>query len=387
MENAPKFEGLIEYHIETHSDNWFKFRTTGFDGYGGGIGASETAKICGHDDYSPSIGEVYHHKVGTYFPEPFDNERMLHGRISEQQIIDFTALFDGTKESYIKNYEKYIAMDRPQSMRVREIHRVRSYIVNPKYPWLFISLDGAIDKNSFRIRDGIMLDNYAPLEIKTIGEQQAKQYEAGFPSKYVYQINQQMLVLGVDYGEIAVLKDGKYYDLHPFERNEDICQEILEKTHHFWHGRVLKGREYFEAYKEALRIGNKQLADRAMASIDKYEPYPDGTDASFQWKKRRVQEAIENGETEKVLGDVVDYINCRYYDGCKELEKLIKAEQNKVKSLILESMRFNKTKYLNFDKDGRATISSDGKLLIKITHDSSVTAREVIKKLDLRVFE
>ena len=379
-------ENIREFHIETHSEQWFKFRSVGIPEYEGGIGASEIGKVCGHDIYPPCLAQVYHHKVGTELPEQFDNERMLAGRMAEPLLIDIACLWDGTLESYVGKIEKYLELGRPAHMRLRDIVRIRSYIVNDKYPFLFNSLDALIPSGSFSLRDGVVLQLPAPLELKTISEMAAKQWIGGVPRKYVYQINQQMLGLESDYGEIAIRKDGTYFNIHTFERNDAICEEILTKGERFWEERVLPGREYFKAYKEAVRLGDKAVANKAMERIFQFEPGPDGTPAYREWMTEKARKASEGRDQEVAKADMVIYGTAREYHGVREVKKLIDTLNEALKGDLLRYMRDNKVRFVSFGEEGKAQITNGGAIKVDLNVDLSQEAQDIMKSFNLSRF-
>lgn len=379
-------DDLLEFHIPTHSEQWFKFRTVGIPEYEGGIGASEIGKVCHQDNWAPCLAQVFHYKVGTEHPDLFDNERMLAGRLSEPLIIDIACLFDGSLESYVSKLETYIEKGRPENMRLRDIQRIRSYIVNKKFPFLFTSLDALIPAGSVTLRDGEILEYACPFEIKTIGEQAAKQWIGGLPRKYVYQINQQMMSMEVRYGEIGVRKDGAYFTVHTFERNDAICEEILTKGEKFWKERVIPAREYFKVYKEAVQIGNKTMADKAMGAIQHLEPGPDGTDGYREWMVEKARNAAEGRDQEEVQADPVIYGTAREYHGIREVQKLIKKTQELKKGELLRYMRDHKVRFVSFGDEGKAQITNAGAIKVDLDVELTDEAKEIVKSFNLQRF-
>ena len=115
--------------------------------------------------------------------------------------------------------------------KVRKMQRVNAYIQNPKFPWLFVSLDRKINKHIDE--DGKERGNGA-LEIKTISSYEADKWEAGIPPGHVVQVQTQLMVTGWKYGELAVLKDGRFFDVFPFDKHAGVCREIAMQTKSFW---------------------------------------------------------------------------------------------------------------------------------------------------------
>lgn len=112
-------------------DDWLSYRYSG-------IGASEVGTIMGLDDYKSSI-ELYYEKIGQGSRYTLENLAMFLGKEQEDFIASIWQHWDGTVEGMIANYRA--------GKIVRRCQRVNAYVRNPKYPWLFVSLDRKINKH------------------------------------------------------------------------------------------------------------------------------------------------------------------------------------------------------------------------------------------------
>lgn len=189
-------EHLQRIRIPTLSNQWFDFRTTGTEingvKYEGGIGASEIGSLCDYDEYCPKA-EVYMNKVGTFRTESIDNEATIQGREMEPLIVNRWRAWEPQSEKPYLKYGEYLSTGNEKHL-YREAKLEKSYIVNPKYPQLFVSLDAYIPVGGINQITGEVLDHVCPLECKTIARYAAKSYRNGYPPKYNWQIQQQMLV-------------------------------------------------------------------------------------------------------------------------------------------------------------------------------------------------
>lgn len=231
-----------------------------------GVGASEIGSLMGLSPYSSST-ELFYQKVGLIPNDSIENEAMFWGKALEEVVAQKWMYWGGDANSMIDNHE---------SKRViRRCHRISAYINNPAYPQLFVSLDRKIvGKDNGSRGEGC-------LEIKTISGFSANQWEGGIPIYHIVQLQCQLLVTDLHYGELAILKDGRYMDVIPFERNEEICKNIITLSTDFWYNRVLPSRELL--LKEGAELSN----DEKMTLVQAYEPEPDGSDAYAQFLSAR----------------------------------------------------------------------------------------------------
>jgi predicted phage-related endonuclease len=118
---------LIITRIPPHTKEWHNFRRNG-------IGGSEVGDICGlvKREYNRTIYH-FHNKVGDVLTEIPDNPKMFFGRYFEDSIANLWRFYDGSEQGFIENYKN--------NRVIRECRKVNGFVVNPKYPWLFASID------------------------------------------------------------------------------------------------------------------------------------------------------------------------------------------------------------------------------------------------------
>jgi len=252
-------EKLKIYPIPVHSPEWYEFRQNG-------IGGSEAGIVMGLSQYGNSA-KMYYEKLGIIDPFMEDNEKMFWGRALEQEIAEKWMYWDGNKNGYLKNYaERKI---------VRRCRKLNGYSVNTDYPWLFGSVDRLINrKGGYKLSTGESFDEEKGLEIKTIEDFVARQWESGIPVSYIIQVHVYMIIFDIDYFELAVLMNGRYLDVHPIDRNEALCLEIIRKTKNFWYSHIEPAKPYARELFQAQARNDKAGIERATAMIHKYEPDP-----------------------------------------------------------------------------------------------------------------
>ncbi|MBN2776801.1 MAG: hypothetical protein JXR36_04120 [Bacteroidales bacterium] len=362
---------LKKMQVPSHSEEWYKFRTTGYGDFIGGTGASEIGIVLSLSHYRPTLMELFHYKVGTEIPVRTDSERMFHGRNNEAYIGKLWECYDGTTEGYVNNYNKYIeevkkvnADDfllyqsddindiinyRTDANRflVRRNIRVPEYLYNTDYPYLFCSLDfQAIDKtpaitNIGNISAGDILPPF-PIECKTIDKDAARNLDYAFPDMYIAQLNAQMLITESYYGEIAVLSGGNKFDVYGFERNDDICRYILKWNTDFWENRVLPARELLKLADE-----NPKKKEYYIGQIQPLEPEPDDSPAYRIYLSEK-HESI----ADKVDGDDDMYNTMIKYNEVSKQKKEIEEKETGIKNTITNWFVKNKCDRINFGDSG-----------------------------------
>lgn len=303
-------------------EDWLAYRHSG-------IGASEVGAILGLDDYTSSL-ELFYYKCGE--TSRFDVQSMaaFMGINLQDLAADLWQHWDGTADGMIANFQA--------GRIVRKCRRVNSFIRNPRYPWLYVSLDRVINKHAGK--------EEGTLEIKTIGGWESDKWEAGLPPKYVTQVQTQMLVPEFEYGEMAVLQDGRIFDVLPFEPSADIMNHIVTRTKDFWDRVVYASRLVNEKY-DALRTHNQRQVDLCNKKIDELAPEPDGSLAYDSYLKKRLNDpklAERRGtDTELELAQ----LQASYTEQLKELERLKLVQEDKLKQAL------GNHQVLDFGRSGR----------------------------------
>jgi putative phage-type endonuclease len=324
---------LIITRIPEHSDEWYEFRKNG-------IGGSEVGNILlPNPDYDSSIW-IFHEKLGTIPPRKDDNEYMFWGRELEDIIADKWRYWDGTKEGYIENYKN--------KKIIRDCRSVNGYVVNPKYPWLFASLDRVINvKGGVNLITGEPLKTEGVLECKAMSRYVADKWEDGVPVYYLLQIHQYMAIIEANYAEIVILQDGNKLRVEKIQRDDGLCERIIEMTKKFWYDRVLPGKEAFAKKQVAEKAGNIAEVEKWDAEIQKYEPDPDKTKSyqDFMNKKYLM-------ERETIEGTMATYDLCKKDKVLLGVKNLINDERTGINNLLIKDLTLAGAEVIDFGRLG-----------------------------------
>lgn len=292
--------------VDMPKSEWLKFRDNG-------IGASEIATVMGLNQYK-SAHQLFYEKVEGA-PEQEDSIAMFMGRYNEDSIADLWQYWESDQLTMMKNYsEKRI---------VRKCRKINAYLINPEFPHLFASLDRVINKNG--------TDKEQALELKTISAFSSDQWIAGIPPQYIVQLQQQLLVSGLEEGELCILKDGRYMEVYSFSRNEEIIKNIIEQSTLFWNN-VLEARKLL---KQDLPFEHLE------PEIDNIEAYKDYLNEKFTATAQKAE------ATDEIFYTGLEYMKCN------EDEKALKTEKTRLTNIIKAHM--GNASLIDFGAAGKIT--------------------------------
>jgi len=232
----------------------------------GMVGGSDSGTLLGLNQYKSPIN-MFYQCLGLGSLPSIMNAAMLHGKQLEDYVAKCWQYYDGTDEGWVENTLK--------DNKIKRFKKLRSIVINPKYPVLFANVDGIITKHpNYGKKRGI-------LEIKTISGYSADSYEAGIPPNYLIQVQHYMLVMELNYAEICYLKDGRQLGCVTFEKDKELQDRILHEAVEFQQ-RVLTAKQETEGLDP----------DQALQVASQYEPDADNSQAfnAFISEKHKARE-------------------------------------------------------------------------------------------------
>ena len=309
--------------------DWLAYRMNG-------IGGSEAGAILGLSPYTSSL-EVFYNKLRRPVEKP-ENAAMFFGNELEDFVADLWRYSGVTFDETIHN--------KRNGKKQRDYTKVNAFLINPKFPHLFASVDRLIKANQFMIgSDEVQAEGI--LEVKTIGGFVVRQWEHGIPPSYVVQLQTYLAVTELSWGELIMLQDGRNVELIPFVRNEELINRIVNTTKEFY-DRVTRAREVlkqegFEYYDDV------PLSHTIHSVIGCLEPPPDNSEAYTDYLKQRYK-----AEPITLNGDVEDYDTAceavRLKEKVKDIESAINLCENKLKRKMetAERMNFGTDGYISY---------------------------------------
>jgi len=317
---------LVNINKDQDYEGWLNYRSSG-------IGASEIGTILGLNPWKSSI-ELFYQKLGLIPNKTEENMAMFMGNRLEGFVGDMWTYYEGSQESIIKNYN--------EGNRKRFIQEIPGYIVNDKYPHIFLSPDRIIieeGKPAYITQErisGLIPENMkGVLEIKTISGFASKQWDNGVPPSYIAQLTTYLIGLELESGELAFLEDGRNIKVYEIEKMDFMVEKILSATTEFW-DRVTAARNDME-------------------HADLYAPEPDGTE-SYQ---KFLNQKYAQSEANTMKGSDQLYSFGLRMKALNEQIKDLEGEVRLASAFIKAEMKEHDT--LDFGERGKITWKTDSR--------------------------
>ena len=314
---------LIRHQIESYTPQWYEFRNNG-------IGSSEIGTTLGLNQYQLGLS-LFLEKIG--YRESFQgNNATYFGTIMEQVVSDSWERHEPGREDslnyYLDNGEKF-----------RTCHKIKGYIMNPKWDWMFTSPDRIANKGQLNLITGETHKDEFIVECKTAVGFVLKKWEAGVPPGYVVQVQQQMMVTELEYAEIAILGDGRNLEVFPIEPSQFMYETIEKESEIFWNT-VEQGKVLMQEMKSSKSEREQELI------MDKiYDIAPRPKEGQEELYKDFLNQRY-NEEPEVILGDDTTLKACEEMNNLEAIQKHLKTMIETRKNVVREFMKNNDT--LNF---------------------------------------
>lgn len=314
-----------------------------------GFGGSDIGTVMGLNSYKSKL-EFFHQKIGLRNSVRKDSPAMYRGRVLEDVVV--------------KSYWQYYDPENPTmdallenasiNRIIRKCRNVNYIMINSDYPWLFASLDreilieSGVNKNNKPIYKSL-----GPLEIKTDTGYGSSKWNAEVNPSHIVQHQQQLLVSGTEYGEIAILTDATWFKSIPFNANKEIQEGIINAT-----------KEFYLRIQNAKAILASQSWDEQakMAKVQQLEPDPEGTEAWEQYMKDFYKP--ENNLSIQGTDELFEWAT--KYNELKELQSQYEDQKRLYANLLRNHLYKNQATLIDFGPNGKVFIQKDNKLNIKI---------------------
>ena len=205
---------LLSYDWSGYTkEQWVEFRSNLL-----GIGGSGIGTIMGHNLYKDPLTYFYE-IIGLIQGKFTDTTYTFWGTMFEDSILKAWQYWGGTPKSMYENMKT--------DNKVSRAYDPYKTFINPEYPYLFANLDGIITKHrQYGNQKGI-------LEIKNLSAQYADRFKMKAPVKYFLQVHHYMMVMGLEYGELAIRNSRGEFRVFPIKRNDSIREKILRTSTRF----------------------------------------------------------------------------------------------------------------------------------------------------------
>lgn len=298
-----------------------------------GLGASDIGCVLGLTASWKAPIELFYQKLDPALCIQEENINMFFGTEQEEFICDKYQYWGGTTKSMMENFRS--------GAKIRKVTRVNAFVQNPKYPWLYVSLDRKINKGS----DG----EEGALEAKWISGWVANKFVAGIPPGHLAQVQTQLMVSEFTFGDLAVVVDGHSFDVYPFKPDEEIFEHIIRMSKDFW-DRVLAARIIVTQMHEATINHNMKLKNKLEVELAALEPALIGGEAEEMFLKDKFKKSLDKS-IGTIKGTDDDLIIARKLKGIKEQIKEMTEAANLQENIL--KRRIGEGIALDFDKNGK----------------------------------
>lgn len=204
---------LISNTANMPVDEWLELRKQG-------IGGSDASAVAGVNKYANPV-TLYMEKLSYYNRNAKDNVR---------EAAEWGNRLEPVVRETFK--EKINAEREEQGLPPLRIINRKAIFAHDEHDFIRTNLDGLIHGHELGM--GIF-------EAKTAHYMLREDWEGeDVPNAYFIQVQHNMLVMGAAYAYLAVLIGGNTYKHYFIERDEEVCDYLIQIESNFWNNHILK---------------------------------------------------------------------------------------------------------------------------------------------------
>lgn len=297
---------------------WHYFR------FANGLGASDIGCVLGLTASWKSPIELFYQKLDPALCMQEENIFMFFGTEQEEWICDKYQYWDGTTAGMMKNFRS--------GKLIKKVQRVNAFVQNPEFPWLFVSLDRKINKDK-NGEEGL-------LEAKWISGWVSNKFIGGIPPSHMAQVQTQLLVTEITYGDLATVVDGHSYDVYGFRPDHEIFDPVVSITGDFWNNKVLPARVITTQIHEATINHNQRFRQKLEAELTALEPALIGGEAEELFLKDKFKKSLDKS-IGVIKGTDEDLMTARKLKGIKEQIKELNEEASRNQNILMKRIGDN----------------------------------------------
>lgn len=256
-----------------------------------GIGGSDAAAVAGVSKYANPV-TLYMEKLGFYEKNSKDNVR---------EAAEWGNRLEPVIRETFK--EKINAEREEQGLPpLRIVHR-KAIFAHDEHDFMRTNLDGQIFGHE--LGTGI-------LEIKTAHYMLREDWDGiDVPNAYFIQVQHNMMVMDAKFAYLAVLIGGNTYKHYFIQRDEDICNYLVQIESHFWNNHILQrvvpeltGHKFEKEMMDELHGNTIQREDEIVTLPNIVIEYAERIEALKQLQEELKQEQTKyENEIKLIMGE------------------------------------------------------------------------------------
>jgi len=292
------------------------------------IGASDVSVITGTNKWKCKR-RLFYHLIGLHSTE-WRTAKSIGGHMLEGVIASNWESWTPDEEQFLLNLE--------QGKKERVTKKADFFLLNSKYPNLFVSIDRLHDGEVYSPFTGLQYAELTPIELKSTESHYHKMWENGITAGYNDQVQTQMMVSESEVAVFCVLVNGFYFHVREVEFNKERAEFIDHSVREF----------------STLCVAGKQIVDLINSTKDKKEKEeyqamlseiePEALELEDEQALNKELSPVSDGE---IIGSEKDFVYLEQYqdasDKIKALESDKQLAKNKITTLMgdAEVMKFN----------------------------------------------
>lgn len=304
------------------------------------IGASDVGTTTGSNKWK-CPNRLFSHLIGLYSSE-WITEKSIAGHLLEPIVAQHWESWTDDQNQRLLNIQRKI--------NLRKTKPVDYFLLNDKYPQLFVSIDRLHDGETYSPFTGALYDELTPIELKTTEKDYFKLWIDGMTEPYREQVMSQMMVSNTKTAVFCVLVNGNYFHVQEVVYDSSIADKIDYETRKF--ADICKaGKQILDLRKDANSESEYEDFSAMLESITP-EPTFLEDEQVFNREVNPVSYGLLKGEEE----DFQFLLNYqKAHDEIKALEESKQLAKNNITRLMKDA------EILEFDGGKVTWRRSDGK--------------------------
>lgn len=273
-----------------------------------GLGGSDvssalaiSSKELGEQVYMAPI-QLHLLKLGEPVTRFSGNASSEEGKFQEAAIIERLKYYDLESSDQMTIYR-----NRAAGVKLNGIYQPKDVLQNPKYHWLFYSMDAFITE-SVKSKKAVGL-----VETKLTTSMETNRYENKTNPAHWVQLMTGLMITGFPYGYLVSLVDGKFFNVLKVVPDKEVFDWIEVTTAKFWQNvtqaRIIKLDYGIPAYYNVTSFTPRQ--QEGVRLLQQLEPSLTGTDHELDFIKEQIvttSEEIPREGTQAEYEAVLRYV-------------------------------------------------------------------------------
>lgn len=292
------------------------------------IGASDVSVITGTNKWKCKR-RLFYHLIGMYSNE-WRTAKSVGGHMLESVIAS-------NWESWVPDEEQFL-LNLEQGKKERQTKKADFFLLNSKYPNLFVSIDRLHDGEVFSPFTGQAYGELTPIELKSTESHYYKEWPNGITAGYNDQVQTQMMVSDSEVAVFCVLVNGFYFHVREVEFDKERAEFIDHSVREF-STLCVAGKQIVDLINFAADKSEKEEYQAMLSEIE-----PEALELEDEQALNKELNPVSDGE---IIGSEKDFIYLEQYQDASDKIKALEADKqlakNKITTLMgdAEVMKFN----------------------------------------------